>query len=119
MSTTIPFTERDEASLSDDYFRERKKLELAAISGKAIDRSWTPGTDISTVPSTPMDSVFGTRSATPRDSASITSSATSVSDAELPGNVAVTKEDREKIVVCQKCNSASCRVFSVPIPDFQ
>jgi hypothetical protein len=102
-----PFAERDESVLNDGYFRERKAIELANAEHKArsYSRSYTPGTmsDISTVPSTPLDSLFGTRAGTPRDSCSTTSSQTDISEHELPKSVTIPEEDREKIEVIA-CN---------------
>jgi len=100
----MPFSQRDESVLNNDYFRNRKEIELstAALRAKAQGRSYTPGTisDVSTTP-TPLDSLFGTRANTPRQSESNASSQTDLSEHnnKLPRGVTVPSEDREKIDV--------------------
>lgn len=92
---SVPFAERDESVLNNDYFRERKQIEM----GKAQGRAYTPGTisDISTI-SSPLDSLFGTRVNTP-GSNSIASSQTDLSEHDLPRDITIPQEDREKIEV--------------------
>jgi hypothetical protein len=99
-------------SSTGDYFRSKKVVDVSnatpAIKAKAMGRAFTPGTmsDISTTPSTPLDSLFGTRANTPHESLS---SASSVSESErisaaIPKGSIIEEEDRAKIDVSTQHN---------------